>query len=97
VSSSFEHWVLLDRIQSARYYRFAVPGDRVDLTVERVPTDGDGVDSESRRAYRAEATVNGERAAVVEFEACVVALGDLEARAGARRAYDALLGAAEGP
>ncbi len=91
-SSSFERWVLLDRVRSARYYRFAVPGDRVALSVDRVESE-----DENRRTYRAQATVNGERAAVVEFEAQVVALEDLESRDTMRRSFDALLGAPEGP
>ncbi len=89
-SSAFERWVLLDRVVSARYYRFAAPGDRVDLSIERTASD-----DEARRAYRAEASVEGERAAVIEFEARVTALEDLASREAARRSFDMLRGAPE--
>jgi len=85
-SSSFERWVLLDRVSSARYYGFSVPGDRIELRLERVPHADEG-----RRAYRGESVVGGERRAAVEFEATVVPLETLEARARAEAAYQVLL------
>lgn len=89
VSSGFERWVLLDRVRSARYYQFCVPGDRVLLTLEQL----EGDDS-ARRVYRGESRVDGERRATVEFEAAVVPLTDLEERERAVRTYEALQGAA---
>jgi acyl dehydratase len=74
-------------VKTARYYEFARPGDRIDLEVEIV----DGDDPE-RRAYRATSQVAGKRAAVVEFEAKVVPLEDLEGGARARRAFRVLRG-----
>jgi 3-hydroxyacyl-[acyl-carrier-protein] dehydratase len=84
--SSFERWVLLDRVGSARYYGFAVAGDRLELRVERVESAPD------RRAYRAESLVSGERRATLEFEAQVVPLDGLETRERAERAYRMLRG-----
>jgi 3-hydroxyacyl-[acyl-carrier-protein] dehydratase len=86
-SSDFQRWFLLDRVKAARYYAFAGPGDRIDLTLETVACD-----DESRRAFRGESSVGGERSAVVEFEGCVVPLGDLENAQRARRTYAALRG-----
>jgi 3-hydroxyacyl-[acyl-carrier-protein] dehydratase len=86
-TSGFERWVLLEHVTSARYYGFAVPGDRIDLALEQV-----GASEEGRRAYRGESTVAGERRATVEFEARVVPLEGLEARERAERAFAVLLG-----
>ncbi len=86
-SSSFERWVLLDRVTSARYFGAAVPGDRIDLVLERVPST-----APARRAFRAESLVNGKRQASVEFEAVVVAVETLDARDRMERAYRTLRG-----
>ena len=84
-SSDFERWFLLDRVKAARYYAFAGPGDRIDLTLEMLACD-----DESRRIFRGEGSMRGERSVVVEFEGCVVPLGDLENAQRARRTYEAL-------
>ena len=86
-SSSFERWVLLDHVTSARYFGAAVPGDRIDLVLERVPSN-----DPARRAYRGESTVAGQRKASVEFEATVVAVETLDARDRMERAYRTLRG-----
>ena len=87
-TSEFERWVLLDRVRSARYYQFCVPGDRVTLELEQVASE----DPEPR-VYRGESSVDGGRRATVEFEAVVVPMADLEAREHAVRTYGALQGA----
>jgi 3-hydroxyacyl-[acyl-carrier-protein] dehydratase len=85
--SSFERWVLLDRVVSARWFGPSIPGDRIELRLEQVPSP-----DPSRRAYRGEAEVAGERRVSVEFEAHAVALGDLEDRERAIRTLRTLRG-----
>jgi 3-hydroxyacyl-[acyl-carrier-protein] dehydratase len=84
-SSDFEHWMLLDRVVSARYYDFALPGDRIDLVIERAP-----LDAPDRRLYRAESRVRATRGAAIEFEGRLVPLDTLASRAAARRVYTTL-------
>lgn len=84
-SSGFERWALLDRVSSARYYHFCVPGDRVTLELEQVPAE-----DPERRAYRGECSVDGARRAVVEFEAVTVPLADLDEKERAERTYQHL-------
>lgn len=91
-SSGFERWVLLDHVTSARYFGAAVPGDRIDLVLERIPTA-----DPARRAYRGESAVGGERKASVEFEATVVAVEALDARERMERAYATLRGGPAAP
>jgi len=89
-SSDFTHWFLLDRVHSARYYAFAVPGDRIDLHVERVPaTESEDV---LRRGYKAVSQVGDTRGAALEFEGRLVPLEDLAARETARRTWAQLRG-----
>jgi len=87
VSSDFEHWFLLDGVRSARYYAFAVPGDRIDLRVERT-----GEAEGERRVYTAESRVGETRGAAIEFEGRVVPLASLDAQDAARRAWATLRG-----
>jgi len=86
-TSGFARWFLLDTVRSARYYGFAVPGDRLELTLEPVAAS-----ASDRRAWKGESKVAGERRATVEFEGPVVELESLESRAQMQRAYEALLG-----
>ena len=88
-SSDFENWFLLDRVHSARYMAFAVPGDRIELTLERVDND-----DPARRSYRGESKVGTERGAVFEIEGRIVPLESLEAREKARRTFAGLTGSA---
>lgn len=87
-SSDFERWFLLDGVRSARYYAFAVPGDRIDLRLERID---DGTD-ETRRAYRAESHVGETRGASIEFEGRVMPLETNAARESARQTFQQLRG-----
>ena len=86
--SDFESWILIDRVRTARYYAFARPGDRIDLEIEVIEEEG----GEGRRVYRGESRVAGKRAAIVEFEARIVPLSDLEGTERARKAYAVLRG-----
>ncbi len=87
VASDFARWALVDRVTSARYFGFSVPGDRLELRLEVKPTD-----DPARRAFSGEATAGGERRALVDFEAVVTPLEGLEDPARMRRMYDALRG-----
>jgi 3-hydroxyacyl-[acyl-carrier-protein] dehydratase len=86
-ASSCERWVLLDRVVSARYAGISVPGDRLELRLERV-----GGADPARRAYRGESVVGGERRATVEFEAVVVPVESLDDRATIARDLATLRG-----
>ncbi len=88
VSSDFERWVLLDQVRSARYYKFCVPGDRITLELKQLECA-----DANRRIYSGESSVDGDRRAVVEFEAVVVPMAELEERERAMQTYAALQGA----
>jgi 3-hydroxyacyl-[acyl-carrier-protein] dehydratase len=84
-ASGFTRWFLLDQVRSARYYGFAVPGDRLELTLE--PLEASAPD---RRAWRGESQVLGERRALAEFEGVTVPLETLESREQVERAWRVL-------
>lgn len=86
-ASGFERWFLLDHVRSARYYGLALPGDRLDLSLEPLEAS-----SPERRAWRGESRVNGERRASVEFEGPTLPLASLESRAQAERLWSTLRG-----
>lgn len=86
-ASDFTRWFLLDQVHSARYYGFALPGDRLELVLE--PLEQAAGD---RRRWRGESRVDGQRRATVEFEGSTVPLESLESRERVQRAYHALLG-----
>lgn len=86
-SSDFEHWFLLERVRSARYYDFAVPGDRIEIRIERLQGD-----DPASPVFRGESRVAGRRGATLEFEGRRVPLETLESREAARRTYAQLRG-----
>lgn len=85
--SGGERWFLLDQVRTARYYGFAIPGDRLELTLEPLP-----VADASRRAWRGLSAVGGERRAEVEFEGVTLPLATLESRELVERSLRALRG-----
>jgi 3-hydroxyacyl-[acyl-carrier-protein] dehydratase len=89
-SSDFRSWFLLDRVGSARWYGPTGAGERIDLALEVVPAA-----DPARRAYRGEASVDGERRASVEFEGGTVPLDSLDDAARVAVLFRALKG--EGP
>ena len=89
--SDFASWFLLDRVHTARFYAFAVPGHRIDLQVR---AKGDASD-DGRRHYEVDGTVDGKRSAMFEFEGAVVPLADLMDPDRARRTYQQLTHANE--
>ena len=52
VASDFERWFLLDRVKAARYYAFAGPGDRIELSLKQIACDDD-----DRRRFEAESSM----------------------------------------
>ena len=66
-SSDFERWFLLDRVKAARYYAFAGPGDRIDLTLETCSpaTTPSGASSGARAGGRRAQRRRGVRGRVV--------------------------------
>jgi len=73
VSSGFRRWVLIERVHQCKFYRFARPGDQVEITIETVRADGSGL-----KVYQGVGSVGGQRRIVAEFEGKVVPLDELE-------------------
>ena len=65
-------WFLLERVETIKYYGFALPGDQIELRVEAVGEE------EGRSLYKGAASVSGERKVAVEFSGRVVDLKDYE-------------------
>ncbi|MCD4748531.1 MAG: beta-hydroxyacyl-ACP dehydratase [Thermoanaerobaculales bacterium] len=72
-ASNFERWFLLDEVHRCGLYGFVLPGDQVELRVERLEAPGQG-----RAAFAGTGLVEGQKRVVAEFEGTVVALEDLE-------------------
>lgn len=89
-ATDFGERFLLDRVHSARYYHFAVPGDQVRLCVTRSPGAEDG-----RARFEAETYVGDKRTAVLEFEGPTLSIDHEDDRRQARHAFGVLSG--QGP
>ena len=56
VSSDFKNWFLITKVRQCKFYGFALPGDQVELELERLPDPG-----AEKRAYSGTGKVGGKR------------------------------------
>ena len=84
--SDFRDWILLDRVERARFLRFVVPGERAELAVVWQTPDGD------HPSFTVHVGVDGEDCAQIECRGVRVALEDLDDQAASRRTYALLRG-----
>ncbi len=73
VSSGFEHWFLLHRVERCMFYGFAFPGDSVELRVELKTGNPAGV-----ATFEGVCAIDGKRKVVTEFSGDRVSLAELE-------------------
>ncbi len=72
-SSEFKNWFLITKVRQCKFYGFALPGDQVELELERFPGEGP-----ERRAYSGTGKVGAKRRISLEFEGDVIDLGEIE-------------------
>ena len=85
VSSDFNNWFLISRINRCNFYGFAFPGDQVLLELSFVSSTDDG-----KRVYKGLASVAGKKKVTVEFEGTQVPHAELEDPEEQRRFFDLL-------
>ena len=84
-SSDFKNWFLLTRVRQCKFYGFALPGDQVELEVERLSES-----TPQRKVYSATGRVGTKRKVVIEFEGDVIPLEEIEDREEQRRFFKVL-------
>lgn len=73
VSSDFQNWFLVDKVNKSSFYGLSLPGDQVKLDVQLVSEDGSG-----HVVFKGLGTVNGKKKVMTEFEGSVVPLDELD-------------------
>lgn len=71
--SDFARWFLLEKVDRCMFYGFALPGDRVDVDVERLPASGPDV-----ARFRGLCAVDGRKRVSAEFEGITLPLAEIE-------------------
>ena len=84
-SSDFKDWFLITRVRQCKFYGFALPGDQVEIEVERSPESTPG-----HRVYSATGKVGTKRKIVIEFEGEVTPFEEIEDREEPRRFFKVL-------
>jgi 3-hydroxyacyl-[acyl-carrier-protein] dehydratase len=84
-SSDFKDWFLITKVRQCKFYGFALPGDQVELEVERSPES-----TLQHRAYSATGKVGTKRKIVIEFEGEVTPFEEIEDREEQRRFFKVL-------
>ncbi len=72
-SSDFKNWFLVTKVRQCKFYGFALPGDQVELEVERHPESG--ID---KKVYSAIGRVGLKKKITVEFEGDLIPFQELE-------------------
>jgi len=85
VSSDFTGWLLVNRVRKSNFYSFALPGDQVELEIQRVQEENPDI-----RAYRGIGTVMGKKKIVAEFEGEIVPIDEFEDAEEQRRFFKVL-------
>ena len=84
-SSDFKDWFLITKVRQCKFYGFALPGDQVELEVERSPES-----TLQHRVYSATGKVGTKRKIVIEFEGEVTPFEEIEDREEQRRFFKVL-------
>jgi len=82
-SSDFRDWLLPTSIRKCNFYRFALPGDQVELEVEA--SDEAGV-----RVYKGTSASGGKKLVRAEFLGDIIPLSEIEDAEAARRHFKVL-------
>ena len=72
-SSDFRSWFLITKVRQCKFYGFALPGDQVELDVERLAESG-----ADKKVYSGVGKVEGKKNISIEFEGEVIPLQDIE-------------------
>jgi 3-hydroxyacyl-[acyl-carrier-protein] dehydratase len=72
-SSDFKNWFLITKVRQCKFYGFALPGDQVELDVERQAESG-----AEKRVYSGVGKVEGKKKISIEFEGEVIPFHDIE-------------------
>jgi 3-hydroxyacyl-[acyl-carrier-protein] dehydratase len=85
VSSDFSSWMLVTKIIKSNFYSFALPGDQVELEVQRTHDENPDLN-----LYRGTGTVNGKKKIVAEFEGEIIPIDEIEDAEEQRRFFKLL-------
>jgi 3-hydroxyacyl-[acyl-carrier-protein] dehydratase len=84
-SSDFKNWFLVTKVRQCKFYGFALPGDQVELEVERSSESG-----ADQRVYSGIGTVSAKKRISVEFEGDVISFDEIEDIEEQRRFFKVL-------
>ncbi len=84
-SSDFKNWFLITKVRQSKFYGFALPGDQVELKLERLPAP-----EAEKRVYFGTGKVGDKRKISLEFEGDVVPLEGIEDVIEQRRFFKVL-------
>jgi len=82
VSSDFSSWLLVTKVRKSNFYSFALPGDQVELEIQRVQDE-----NQDLNVYRGLGTVKGKKKIVAEFEGEIVPIDAIEDAEEQRRFF----------
>ncbi len=84
-SSDFTRWFLLTKVRQCKFYGFALPGDQIELEVERLPES-----TGEKSVYRGVARVADKRRVVLEYEGDRIPLDEIEEVSTQKRFFKVL-------
>jgi len=72
-SSDFKSWFLITRVRQCKFYGFALPGDQVEMEIERLADS-----TTDKGVYSGIARVGDKKKVTLEYEGDIIGLGEIE-------------------
>jgi 3-hydroxyacyl-[acyl-carrier-protein] dehydratase len=72
-SSDFKSWFLITKVRQCKFYGLTLPGDQVELEVERHPESGP-----DKKVYSGIGRVGTKKKITIEYEGELISFGEIE-------------------
>lgn len=79
-TTDFNKWFLVEHIRQCKFYSFALPGDQISMTVEKI----------DNTSFKAVGDVDGKKKIVAEFSGIIIDLPDIEDKDKQKKAFEIL-------
>lgn len=85
LSTDFTKWFLINQIEHCKFYSFALPGDQVILTVQRIENNNEGI------LFRGIGMVEEKKKLIAEFSGELIDLETIEEIENKRKEFRTLI------
>lgn len=79
--TDFNKWFLLEQIRHCKFYSFALPGDQIKMTIQKI----------DENSFKGICEVDGKKRVVAEFSGIITDLIDIEDKEKQKKTFETLI------